>query len=270
MLGIGRRNTKTKVLNVLVAGLLFSNSIGWAEELGQNHSTEAELAMEIADEVRADYEMHRPEALPAEEAQPIASEATIDTPSQPLTAEPISTGPQIADSVLSGEFIKIALYGMLISFLVLLTAGITNKTVIFYDYDDLFWTLTPVVSVGIGTVISFSLIDKQQHLTDSLAATVIFGSSCLIAVFACYKSFAAAIKHNGSGLGIVIGIFKLVTSSLTAICAMGIVGRLLSGSTSLKARSFYLIFFAGLIWMLTKLVNGKEVYAQRYPHIRTA
>jgi len=272
MPGVDRTNGSKIILNILTAGLLLATSVGWAAEVGLETDSEAAIAAEIADEVMSDYAAHA-EEQPIKEVKTAEPETAVSTPPQAIDTD-IVTRPNsslpIVGSATPDDFIMMALYGVLLSFIVLLIAGVTNKTVIFYDYNDLLWTLTPILSLLLGTVISFSIIEKQQNLTDSFAATAIFASSCIIAVFASFKSFAAAIKHNGKPLGIVIGIFKLVTSSLTAICAIGIAGRLLSGSTSLKARSFYLIFFAGLVWMLTKLVNGKTVYAQRYEHIQTA
>ena len=150
------------------------------------------------------------------------------------------------------------------SFIAVFLAGMTNRVVIFADGKDLMWTLLIFVAPVIGFVIGATLAPEGQEFSDEPVAVVVISIGGVVALIACVMTFILSVKHNGPVLGIIIGIFKIMAAILAAVCAIGLLGKIFGKDTgSFAARMFAVVVFGILLWMMTKLINGDEVYERR-------
>jgi len=151
---------------------------------------------------------------------------------------------------------------LLVSFVIIFIAGMTNRVVIFNDGWDLFWTglifVIPILFIVVG-----SLLQENKSITEKELIYVFLGGGILS--FLCIlKVIFSSIKHNGLILGLFIGFFKILSAVIVAILSIGLIGRIFdSENATFSQRMFALLFFGILLFVIGKLINGIEVKERR-------
>lgn len=159
----------------------------------------------------------------------------------------------------SERIFKLAAIGAIVAFIALIVGGMTNRVVIFYDWSDFLQTLLIFFSLLIGGAIA-ELFFKEDQLMRTASYTI----GCLSALFFSWRTMITSIRNNSSlGLGMIVGIFKILISLILALLALGKLGEITDKSSSLGTKLFGLIFL-GILWYFTNLlINGERVHARR-------
>lgn len=167
--------------------------------------------------------------------------------------------------LISDQLQTLMLWLMFASFLALLVGGMTNRFVVFYDSKDLMWTLSPLASLIIGSVVASSFVPEGGQFFDSALAMIFVAAGILGAVYGAYRTFLESMDHNGLVLGLIIGFFKVFIAVAVAILTIGYLNKVFSSSphVSLGKRVIAAVFLAGLLWVVSKLINGEAYYASR-------
>ena len=160
--------------------------------------------------------------------------------------------------------ISLTLWGVGGSFTALLVAGMTNRVVVFADGKDLSWTVCIFLIPITAFFIAATLVPEGQEVFDDLPSLIVIGIGGVLGLISCVMVFVSSIKHNGLFVGVIVGIFKVMAAVLAAICAIGLVGKIFNKETgSFAHRMLAVVIFGVLLWMMSKLINGDEVYERR-------
>jgi len=153
--------------------------------------------------------------------------------------------------------------------LILVLMGLSNRIVVFYDWDDFFITVSPIYTL-IGTFFVEAYFGEG---TTGANITTTVGS--LLAIAAVIWVFISSVRHNGLIIGLPVAILKIVGSLLASIMAIALVGKIFSPdaynplsvdrffSSNFAARIFYIVLFGIFMWILFKMVNGEKVMQRR-------
>ncbi|MCP4952876.1 MAG: hypothetical protein GY922_13630 [Proteobacteria bacterium] len=153
------------------------------------------------------------------------------------------------------------LWGIGGSFIILLTLGMSNRVVVFADGKDFLWTVCIFLIPIIALVIATTLVHDGQELSDDLPSLIVISIGGLLGLISCVMTFVFSIKHNGLLVGLVIGIFKVMAAMLAMLCAVGLLGKMFNRDrASSSARLLSIAIFGILLWAMTKLINGDNVY----------
>lgn len=153
------------------------------------------------------------------------------------------------------------LWGIGGSFLILLALGMSNRVVVFADGKDFLWTVCIFLIPIIALVIATTLVHDGQELSDDLPSLIVISIGGLLGLISCVMTFVLSIKHNGLLVGLVIGIFKVMAAMLAMLCAVGLLGKIFNRDrASSSARLLSIAIFGILLWAMTKLINGDNVY----------
>ena len=167
---------------------------------------------------------------------------------------------------ISDQLQTLMLWMALFSFIALLAGGVTNSFVIFFDSKDLMWSMSPLVAIFIGGMVSLSFVPgKGGDFFDNPASTAFFVIGVLVAGYGCYRAFLESVTHNGIVLGLVIGIFKMLIAAVVVLFSIDQLKKATSGKSgvTLTHRLGALAFLAVLWWFTSKLVNGEAYYSAR-------
>jgi hypothetical protein len=161
----------------------------------------------------------------------------------------------------------LALWGIGGSFVALLLLGLTNRVVVFADGKDLLWTVCIFLIPIIAFFIAATLAPEGQEVFDDSLSSIVVGIGGVLGLISCVMAFVISIKHNGLFVGAIVGIFKVMAAVLAAVCALGLLGKMFSKDTgSFAARMFAFAVFGILLWIVTELINGDDVYKRRAAH----
>tara|TARA_B100001029_G_C14996301_1_gene415234 strand:+ start:107 stop:622 length:516 start_codon:yes stop_codon:yes gene_type:complete len=149
---------------------------------------------------------------------------------------------------------------ILFIFLVTLVLGASKKVVIYYNYTDAFISFLSGLLVIGGTAAYFA--SKTDPSIDPLMAQ----GAAAIGVLLSIKCIIDAGKYNKShAFGWLIGTLKVISSLLLAVLFIGALQKMFGKQKG----NFIMNIVVGVImlglfgWMLRKLVNGPEVYANK-------
>jgi hypothetical protein len=151
---------------------------------------------------------------------------------------------------------------LLVSFIIIFIAGMTNRVVIFNNGMDLFWTalifIIPILFVTIGVLLKDNNSITEQELIYVSLGCAILSLLCIL------KVILSSIKHNGLILGLFISFFKILSAVIIAILSIGLIGRIFdSEKATFSQRMFALVLFGILLFVIRKLINGTEVRERR-------
>lgn len=149
----------------------------------------------------------------------------------------------------------------------LLFLGASDQVVIFFDANDVFWSLMPFGSLIGSFVILVSLQPSTDVQEVSFASVVLLNlvaiAGLLLAFVGVLITVHNAVRYNRSlPLGVLVGIFKM---SIALLMIVTLVGHLFKASRSntMIAFSWNLLAVGVLGWLWMRLVNGRRVYLQR-------
>jgi len=152
---------------------------------------------------------------------------------------------------------------VVVAFIAMLIAGATNKIVIYFDGGDFLVSFMPWGSLLIGMI----LLNIYQHEGDvdfdalsGVQSFIWYASLLSSAVFFAW-SMKLSITHNRSVvLGLIVGLFKILSAFLGILVLVGQVGRMFSDESSTKDALLAMLVFGVFIWLGKKLINGEQVY----------
>lgn len=157
-----------------------------------------------------------------------------------------------------------------LAMLVLLFLGMSDRVVVFFDAQDVFWSLMPFISlVGSSLIaVGLSVTAESPELRHStarlidLVMTLGLLASALSLVISVYNS----IYHNRNfALGLLLGFFKVNIALLMGILTLSQLSKAFKvwrGNVVLSMSSG-LLFAYVTGWLWTRLVNGPRVYSRR-------
>tara|TARA_B100000963_G_scaffold321329_1_gene304517 strand:+ start:763 stop:1272 length:510 start_codon:yes stop_codon:yes gene_type:complete len=163
------------------------------------------------------------------------------------------------------EILKLFFVIFTFSFLAILIAGATNKVTIFNDYGDLWLTLGLVIWPVIGFMIL--AIITPENASDNY--NIVLGSSAAIAtttitafttLYSLVKTMTNSINANGTVVGVVVGIFKILSSIIIIFSVVGFFNKVTEKNTGYGNKLIFLSIFTFIFyWVLKILVNGERV-----------
>ena len=149
---------------------------------------------------------------------------------------------------------------VLIPFVVTIILGASKKVVIYYNYTDAFISfLSGLLFIGGLATYYAAFTDPSINQAAARGATII---GAIIGV----KSIVDAGKYNKShAFGWIIGILKVLSSLILAILFIGALQKMFKrdGGNFITNIVIGVILLGIAAWMLRKLVNGPEVYANK-------
>ena len=160
------------------------------------------------------------------------------------------------------QSIQLLIIAFASSFIAVFIAAATNKVTVFKDYGDLWMTLGLILWPTIGITILTNL--QGDGAADIYFGTVpssviTIGATCLT-LFSLYKTFINSISANGLIIGIVIGIFKAVSSIIIIFSVIGFINRITEKNKSFGNTLIFITIFTWIFaWILKTLVNGHRV-----------
>ena len=154
-----------------------------------------------------------------------------------------------------------------LGFLIILLLGVTNRVVIFKDTVDFWWSVALMVLPVATILIAFFMApadappDYNVFWADGYGKVItIVGSGATL--FAMQKVFFYSVAANGTGLGVVVFIFKVMASVIFTFLVLGMLSKDKKESSS--TGTLFAFIAGGLLWwFLRKLINGPAVEARR-------
>lgn len=154
------------------------------------------------------------------------------------------------------DMLRLLAITSVISFIALFIMGLTNRVVIFYDSADLTFAVLSVIAAPTLWLLHRFM---QSWLFGHLFLLLAFG----VSVFCMIKTFSSAIRHNGLGLGMVVGLFKILISLMGALIMLLALTR--STQAHSRTRNVLVASVIGgvLGYVFYLLVNGERVAARK-------
>jgi hypothetical protein len=180
--------------------------------------------------------------------------------SHPRAANNAGRGPSYPEnwSLLDSQQLRaLRIWLAIAAFAALFLLGLTNKVVIFCNMPDLLLTFVVFLYPFVAVVFVASLIPKDQsHNVVYQAAAVLAALGFIMLVV---RVFYSSIKANGIWIGVVVAIFKLVSSVLLGFLAI-------LGLNAWWKRDSLAYAILGLFsaWALHRFINEEAVREQRH------
>lgn len=166
---------------------------------------------------------------------------------------------------------KLAFVALLMTYLILFVGGVTNRFVVFYNKTDFFITAMVFISPLVGVLLS-SFFAPPSH-NDAETPTLLMQASmycgCGFGVLFAIWTLKLSVQYNRNmSLGILVGVFKIVTAVLAFIVLIAYQPSSSTDSLAgvIKRRREtlnFLLVLAVVGWVASKLINGKQVYLAR-------
>lgn len=153
------------------------------------------------------------------------------------------------------------------SFLIIFILGISNKVIIFEDYPDLFWTGSLVLYPVILSLIIEYLTNLDFNL-NLLFSNIVTSIWTLIFIFlfilVLLKTFFISIKSNGIFIGLIIAIFKIISSVILLLLFVSLLEKLFGKKNRGYGSYVISMILFGIFGMIVrKLINGPRVRSIR-------
>ena len=165
-------------------------------------------------------------------------------------------------------------WATLIVMLIITVLGITDRIVIFLDLKDFIISCGPIYIVCAAYVIFYSLdipsIGPVQHYSDiyefllfDTSTTIVTISAVLLSISCLVLSLSAAINSNGLIFGLVIFLYKFVSSIVLSILVISKFNDLIDKLSTYSIRFSALILLGIFTWIINRLINGERVLKKR-------
>ena len=145
----------------------------------------------------------------------------------------------------------------------LLVAGAERKIVIYFDGADMAVTGLAIFLPLAAWLLHVSRLFESDIFNGMVRwvlspGLAIAGLACMIA------SFKSSIRHNRSiTLGLLVGLFKIVFLTLTAIVVLGQMSKLTDEKTTFIEALGSILMIAACAILARAMINGPEVYAAK-------
>lgn len=149
---------------------------------------------------------------------------------------------------------------VLVGFIALLIVGATNKVVIYFNMADFLMSFAPWGTLLV-TYILISIYQKEGTTTLSGTQTFIKYAGGLVAALFFIASIRLSIIFNKStGIGIIVGLFKVITALLGTVVIASQIAKIFSKESTLKDAVAAAMVISFFVWIGKKLINGEQVY----------
>ncbi|MDW8395947.1 MAG: hypothetical protein RMM31_06875 [Anaerolineae bacterium] len=188
---------------------------------------------------------------------PTVQMGTFAQPSASLTAE----------QFFSAQVVTLLCWVTLGAMAVLLFLGLSDQVVIFFDANDVFWSLMPFISLVGSFIVMMSLLPPPEVSEVSQASIVLIDlvmiAGLLFAFISTVISFRNAVLHNRSlVVGLFVGVFKVCVALLMSVLFVNYIFKAPRSKTMILF--IWNLLSAGVLgWLWTRLVNGPRVYLRR-------
>ncbi len=175
----------------------------------------------------------------------------------------------ILTDISSEELIKQIAFIGFSSFLVLFIMGVTNRVVVFSDGQDLFNSISIIISplVAILLLVFFAPENPPQdydYIWGSVSSTIVSIVLSGWFLYSVLMTYIQSIKDNGVLMGLVVGTFKVTSAIIITCFAIGWLNRFFDGNhKSLLTYIMMTIVLGVFVWVIKKLVNGEGVASRR-------
>ena len=93
---------------------------------------------------------------------------------------------------------------------------------------------------------------------------IVSGFTALLFLYCLVKNFTNSISSNGMGVGILIGLFRILSSLIIILSTIGYINRLTEKNKSLGSTLIFITVFTFIFsWVLKVLINGEKVALRR-------
>jgi hypothetical protein len=173
------------------------------------------------------------------------------------------------EALLTEENIKLLLILFGCGFVAIFILALTNKVVIFEDGSDLMVTLGMIIYPSIGFICLVFLQPSESSpdydiFMGSTAGIIVTGFTCLLFLYCLIKTFTNSISSNGLGIGILIGLFRIISSFIIIFSIVGYINKLTEDNKSLGSTLIFITIFTAIFgWILKVLINGEKVALKR-------
>lgn len=148
-------------------------------------------------------------------------------------------------------------------FVFVFIGGMTNQFVVYYDFTDLLWALTPYLFPLAGSLMASSLVPTGETIGSTPLAILALMAGMLGAIYGAYRTFYSSVTHNGIVLGLIVGLFKALVALLVAVLSFGFLAKIFDKNVGLEKKMKAAVFLGILWWLTSKLINGEEHYSSR-------
>ena len=166
------------------------------------------------------------------------------------------------EAFLTEENIKLLVILFSCSFIAIFILALTNKVVIFEDGSDLMVTLGMIIYPIIGYICLMFLPPSES--SPDYAGIVVAGFTFLLFLYCLIKTFTNSISSNGLGMGILIGLFRIISSFIIIFSIVGFINRVTEKNKSFGSTLIFITIFTAIFgWVLKVLINGEKVASKR-------
>ena len=157
----------------------------------------------------------------------------------------------------------VLLFLILITFLILLALGFSNRVIIFNDGLDLFQTLGIIIIPIIAYIyVEMTMPEGADNYLQSLhyqENSTIYFLSLIVSLCLIISTIFTSIYHNGIIFGLLISFLKVLLCSILLILILGLIFG--DNKENKRKRPLYqTVFLLGILgWVTSKLINGNAV-----------
>jgi len=158
---------------------------------------------------------------------------------------------------------NLLLFIVLITFLILLALGFSNRVIIFNDGLDLFQTLGIIIIPIIAYIyVEITMPEGADSYLQNLhyqENSTIYFVSLIMSLCLIISTISTSIYHNGIIFGLLISFLKLLLCSILLILILGLIFG--DKKENKRKRPLYqTVFLLGVLgWVTSKLINGNAV-----------
>jgi hypothetical protein len=148
---------------------------------------------------------------------------------------------------------------------IVLLLGMSNRVVVYYNGKDFLISFMILTSLGLGYigVYEYQVSGDVDYNNLSSIQTIIKYTSIAVSILFALKSFQLSYKHNRSIIfALLLFPFKLLISFFGIVLIFAQVDAF-RGKTRAKELLIPIIVLGLFIWLGSKLINGKNVYAKK-------
>ena len=171
------------------------------------------------------------------------------------------------DPVFLEQFTKTVLIIFAICFVTTLIAGMTNNVVIYFNFKDLFVSfMVTGIWVVAAILVGIYSTEGQGENFNTMQTIIMYISAGISAICAIFAIKLSVQYNRNFLLGVLVGVFKIVTALLFIVIVFGyLFGKSSSESeeSSGMGALIFILLLGIFVWVAMKLVNGEEVYRNK-------
>ncbi len=163
------------------------------------------------------------------------------------------------------------------SFVLMFFIAASNSVIIYENYSDFYWSLGIILFPTLMVVGQFIIAPPLEMRPigyniyfENSNHKIITGIGILGTLTTLIFTFVNSVRSNGTVLGIIVFLFKIISCGITVILIIGVIAGIFMPTDNQKKRSrtvrsllVALVVFKVLQFFIKKLVNGEQVRKKR-------